>query len=144
MKDNEKQIRTYERTKKKTNQSRYKGCVRIICVARMSVQERIGVGREEKGISRKTFSVRVDTWNGFQFGEEIHSARWPVRRDFSAPSRHTQTHPLESRIHQGGISISKSTPVANALPFRSCSAVSSSFFKNATDRVTCRLNGLAL
>lgn len=133
-----------KKRKKKTNQSRYKGCVRIICVARMSMQERIGVGREEKGISRKTFSVRVDTWNGFQFGEEIHSARRPVRRDFSAPSCHTQTHPLGSRIHQGGISISKSTPVATALPFRSCSAVSSSFFKNATDRVTCRLNGLAL
>lgn len=133
-----------KKRKKKTNQSRYKGCVRIICVARMSMQERIGVGREEKGISRKTFSVRVDTWNGFQFGEEIHSARRPVRRDFSAPSCHTQTHPLGSRIHQGGISISKSTPVVTALPFRSCSAVSSSFFKNATDRVTCRLNGLAL
>lgn len=84
-----------------------------------------GLVEKEKGISRETYVwIRVER-DSF-FGATAISAH---------PLRHTQTHPR--RVHQGGISISKSTPATTTLPL---SSLPSSFFKNSTHtHMICRL-----
>lgn len=99
------------------------------------------LAEKEKGTSRGSFIPYV--W--------IRRRRFILRGSLldcaisAHPHATPRPTPLELRIHQGGISIFKSTPKGSRL--LCLSALVRSFLlaspRNATARVTCRLNGLA-
>lgn len=116
-------------------------------VTHVSEQREQRLAEKEKGTSRGSFSLTcgyVDT--AFSSAKTIHSPRQPVRLcDFSAPSRHTQAHPLATthpsrrnldfQIHPKGSRLLCLSALVRSFLLPSP--------RNTTARVTCRLNGLA-